>query len=832
MQAVRAKIEKGFENLTRKIYRNRFKTLFVMFLLIGYLGSLISNISIDTSTEEMLHKNDPSRIEYNKFKDQFGNSEYSIIMVKAPAIFTPEFLTKFKALHIELEESVPHLHEVTSLINVRSTRGDGDTLLVDDLLKDWPERNYNLNEIKSFAENNAFYVNNILSEDGHHTAIIVETRAETPESDGSDDGLDDFREDFSETADTPVENNDNIKMLPSLSPAENAFIKDTISTILKRYQAPDFIVSYTGGAVMVDAFNRETDINMQKFFLLTTLAIIIFLIALFRRVTGVFLPLFVVSSSTMSTMGIMVLSGTAISMMTTVIPAFLTAVGIADSIHVLAIFYRALQEGKTKEDAICYAMGHSGFAILMTSVTTAASLLSFSMAEIATIADMGIFAAIGVILALIYSIILLPALIAVIPVRFKPVEKEKKKSILMDKVLLFFANISTAHPGKIVVISVILTVVSVYYITDLKFASNIVNYFPDDYPTKVDLQTIEKQLNGTIAVEVIIDTEKQDGLHDPEILNRIEKLSDKIIQIKNDELHVGKITSIIDIVKETNQALHGNDRAFYKIPQEKAAVSQVLFMFENSGSDDLEEITDNQFKKTRITIKTKWADSVVYKSFIKDLEVMFKEEFSGRAKISITGISALLARTIPAAMHSMAKSYVIALVIITFFMLILVGDFKLGLLSMCPNLLPIIMVMGLIRVCGLTLDINTLFIGSIAIGLVVDDTIHFMYNFRKYYSLTGNSQKAIEETLLGTGRALLITSIVLCANFFTLLTGSLNNSKIFGLFTGLVIIFALLADFILAPALMTLATKKEQAANNNMESPVSAQLTVCENESA
>ena len=827
MKDIRAKIETGFERLTRVIYRNRLKTLVLMLMLIGYMGSQISNISIDTSTEEMLHKSDPSRIEYNKFKDQFGNSEYSIVLVEAPEIFTPVFLTKLKALHIELEDSVPHLHEITSLLNVRSTRGDGDTLLVDDLLKDWPERTYDLDEIKKFATNNAFYVNNILSENERYTAIIVENRAGITESSDDDDSLDGFGDDSEETVNDTVKTAGPLKMLPSLSPAENAFIKDTISTIIKKYQAQDFKVSYTGGAVMVDAFNRETDLNMKKFFLLTTFAIIVFLIALFRRVTGVFFPLFVVSSSTMSTMGIMVLSGTAISMMTTVIPAFLTAVGIADSIHVLAIFYRTYQEGKSKEDAICYAMGHSGFAILMTSVTTAASLLSFSFAEIATIADMGIFASIGVMLALVYTIILLPALIAIVPVRFKAVEKEKKKSIVMDRVLLFFANLSTTHPVKIVGICIMLTIVSVYYITDLKFASNIVNYFPDDHPAKIDLKTIEKQLNGTLAVEIIIDTKQADGVHDPIILNSIEKLSKKILQIQNDELHVGKVSSIIDIVKETNQALHGNDASYYKIPQEKKTVSQVLFMFENSGSDDLEEITDNQFSKARVTIKTKWADSVVYKHFIKDLETMFNQEFQGKATITVTGISALLARTIPAAMHSMAKSYIIALVIITFFMLILVGDIKLGLLSMFPNLLPIIMVMGLIRICGLDLDINTLFIGSIAIGLVVDDTIHFMYNFRKYYKLTGDSKKAIEETLLGTGRALLITSIVLCANFFTLLTGSLNNSKIFGLFTGLVIIFALLADFILAPALMTLATrKKKETATETIK------LDVCESKVA
>lgn len=808
MNNFRAKTEVFFEKLTDWIYRNRFKTLFLMLIFIGYLGSQISNISIDTSTEEMLHKSDPSRIEYNKFKDQFGNSEYSIIMVESPQIFSSSFLIKLKKLHQELEDSIPYLYEITSLLNARNTRGEGDTLLVDDLLKDWPERSYDLNQVKSIAEKNEFYRNYILSEDGKYTTILVETRAEISESGNTDDALEDFGSESEEPQYDDQTSPASAKFIPSLSPGQNALIKDTISLIIKKYQTPDFKISYTGGAVMVDAFNRETDNNMKKFFLLTTFAIVIFLVALFRRITGVFFPLFVVSSSTMSTMGIMVLSGTPISLMTTVIPAFLTAVGIADSIHVLAIFYRTYQEGKTKKEAICYAMGHSGFAIVMTSLTTAASLLSFSIAEIATIADMGIFASIGVILALLYTIILLPALVAIVPVKFKPIEKEKKKSLIMDKVLLFFANLSTTHPVKIVIICIFLTIVSAYYITDLKFASNIVNYFPDDYPAKIDLKTIEKQLNGTLSVEVLVDTEKEDGVHDPAILNSIEKLTAEIEKIQNEELHVGKVTSIVDIVKETNQALHGNNESFYRIPQEKNIVSQVLLMFENSGSDDLEKISDNQFRKTRITIKTKWADSVVYEYFVKDLENMFEEEFKGKAKVTVTGISALLARTIPAAMHSMMESYIIALCIITFFMLILVGDVKLGLLSMFPNLLPIIMVMGLIRMCGLNLDINTLFIGSIAIGLVVDDTIHFMYNFRKYYKQFGDSKKAIEETLLGTGRALLITSIVLCANFFTLITGSLNNSKIFGLFTGIVIILALLADFILAPALMTLATKK------------------------
>jgi len=185
---------------------------------------------------------------------------------------------------------------------------------------------------------------------------------------------------------------------------------------------------------------------------------------------------------------------------------------------------------------------------------------------------------------------------------------------------------------------------------------------------------------------------------------------------------------------------------------------------------------------------------------------MFQKEFNGRAETTVTGLVALLARTISAALVSMVESYIIAFIIITLLMLILLGDLKLGFLSMCPNLLPIIMVMGLIGFSGLKLDINTLFIGSIAIGLVVDDTIHFMYNYKKYYDLTGDAVTAINETLLGAGRAMLITSIVLSINFFILTTAQLNHTTRFGFFTGLVIVVALLSDFILAPALMMLAS--------------------------
>ena len=173
-----------------------------------------------------------------------------------------------------------------------------------------------------------------------------------------------------------------------------------------------------------------------------------------------------------------------------------------------------------------------------------------------------------------------------------------------------------------------------------------------------------------------------------------------------------------------------------------------------------------------------------------------------QASFHSTGLLALLARAISAAIYSMAKSYGIALIAITLMMVVMLGSLKLGLISMIPNLLPIIMTMGLMGWMDTPLDLNSLMIGSIAMGVVVDDTVHFMYNFQKYYDRKPDPTYAIRKTLTGTGRALLITSLVLCTGFFILLTASLNHLVRFGLFTGITILFALAADFLLVPALM------------------------------
>ncbi len=783
-----------FEDLGHWIYRHKIITLIITFSIVGVLTwQMITHLTIDTSSEAMLHDDDPHKIVYNNFKSQFGNSDIIYITIKPPDIFHPSFLIKLKSFHEDLENEVPYVREITSLINARNTYGDGDTLYVDDLLQGWPEKGTDLAVIKKLALNNLVYKNNILSDDGRMTALVIECEAFIGTED-DEKVLNGFEEN------APDE--EKHEKTSSLSAKENKMVVEAMETVISRYKSPEFSIAYTGGPVIATIYNRTTGEDTGQLALLANIIVIVFLTMLFRRISGVFLPVIIVTSSLFSTMGIMAFLDYSITLFSVVIPSFLVAVGIADSVHILAIFYRHFQQGAGKEEAITYALGHSGTAVLMTSLTTAAGLLSFSFSELSALAELGKIAAIGVILAFIYTMVMLPALVALIPIKQKQATQKRKGLELMDRLLQFCTDFSTTHYKKIIVVSFVMFIIFLFGLSKLSISHHTLTYFRDYMQVKHDVLLIEKVFKGSLVIEAVADTKKENGIYNPSILNRIDNIP-KILA-NNGKAHplVGKIFSINDILKETHQALHGNDPSFYKIPQDYKTIAQELFLFENSGSDDLERVVDSQFSKTRISIKIPWVDIVEIDAFVTELNQKLGRSFQNIAEITITGMSALMGRTISAAMHSMAKSYIIAFVVITLMMLVLVGNFKFGLLSMIPNLLPIMISMGLMGLIGIPLDMTALMIGSIAMGLVVDDTMHFMYNYEKYYSSTGNSYKAVQETLLGTGRAILITSLVLSANFFSLMTATLKNSVTFGFFTGLVILIAVVADFILAPALM------------------------------
>lgn len=798
MKNIRHRIEAGFARFAMQICRHRFKTLGIMLLLIAGLLSQLPRITIDTSTEGFLHDKDPALLAYNAFRDQFGRDEAIIIALKPKQVFDPVFLKTLKRLHQDLEDNVPFIDDITSLINARNTRGEENELIVEDLMEHWPETEAELAVIRDRAMANPMYRNMLLSADGTFTTIVI--RSYSQSSQGTEtDILDGF-----ETTAEPVSSTASKKYLTD---AENTRIVEAVRKVIANYQTDEIAIYLAGSPVFTNDIKRSMMGDMRKFMALAILAVSVALYVMFRRLTGVLLPLLIVILSLLSTVSLMAVTHTAIKVPTQILPSFILAVGVGTSVHILAIFFFRLRKKGDKEEAIVYAMGHSGLPILMTNATTAAGLMSFATADVAPIADLGFFAGIGILIAFIYTIVLLPALLAVIPLSSKKTEMLRKTNRIMDRFLGAVSRFSTTYPKGILLVTAVVILSSAIITTRIHFSHHPLHWFQPDNSIRVATEKIDEEMRGSLSLEIILDTGKQNGLYEPELLQRIDKACLDLEQFTSQDVFVGKVWSVTTILKEINQALNENRPEAYAVPRNRDLVAQEFLLFENSGSDDLEDFVDTQFSKARLIVKLPFKDAVKYNEFTEMIREYMESHFPD-VNYQITGMIALLARVINNSITSMAKSYVIALLVITFLMIILIGKVRIGLLSMIPNLAPILLTMSVIVVFGFPMDLFTMMVASIAIGLAVDDTIHFMHNFRRYYELTGDPAVAIAETLHTTGRAMLVTTVVLVIGFFIFTFASMQNLIRFGFLTGFTIIMALAADFFVAPALMMVFNPK------------------------
>jgi hypothetical protein len=309
------------------------------------------------------------------------------------------------------------------------------------------------------------------------------------------------------------------------------------------------------------------------------------------------------------------------------------------------------------------------------------------------------------------------------------------------------------------------------------------------------------------VIEVIVETGEENGLYDPELLNSFETLRQTNEKIYDGRWHISKTLSLNDVVKETHQALNENREEFYTIPQDRKLVAQELLLFENSGSEDLNDFVDPLFSTARITLRVPWMDAIGFPAKLDQLGAQLEELLPEGTSFEIVGLVPLMARTFLAMLESMARSYIIAIVIIVPLMILLIGNLLRGLLSMIPNLTPVILMLGYMGWSNTPVDGLTMMVGAIVLGLAVDDTIHFMHNFRRYYERCGDARQAIRETLETTGRALLVTSLVLSVGFFTFLGAYMTNVQLFGFLAGASIVVAFFANVILASSLMVLATR-------------------------
>jgi len=797
MSGWRQKTNDEVARVARYIVRRPWWVIAACMLFVVGLASQLPSIRFDTSTEGFLHDDDPALIAYNAFRDQFGRDDLIILALQPARIFDLEFLSTLRELHERLESDLPHLDEVTSLINARATRGSEDELLVEDLLEEWPAGPDALPPLEDWVLGNPTYRNLLISEDGRFTTIAIRTAAYSSEGAGADD-------DFAAGFDDDVKGGEGEAAASYLGDDEIGEVVAGVRAIVAEFRAPDFPIAMAGSPVAMDVVKRNMRHDMLLFVRLTILAIAVLLALVFRRASAVFLPLVVVVFSLVSTIGLMAACGAAIKLPTMVLPSFLLAVGVGDSVHILALFFRSLDSGADKREAIVSALEHSGLPVILTSVTTAGGLLSFAPTDLAPISDLGKFAPAGVMIALLLSLLLLPALLAVVPVRSRAVGASQggERRGWVDAVIGAAGDFATRKPWQVIGVWLLVLCVAGVGAARINFSHNPLTWLPASAPVRQATELIDHELRGSVSMEIVLTRAAENGWHDPEALRRLERFSRQAETYQDGEFFVGRAFSLVDVLKEIHKALNANDSRYYDVPGDRELIAQEFLLFENSGSDDLEDLVDSQFRQVRLSLKGPWLDAGSYAGALKDLESLLRDGFGDGTDIVMTGIVPLLTRTMYAVQIGIAQSYGIAFVVITLLMMLLIGSVSLGFVAMVPNLAPILCALGLMGWLDLPLDTFTMLIGSIALGLAVDDTIHFMHGYRRYMEAGCDSRTAIHRTLDSAGRAMLLTTLVLSTGFLIFTLSAMSNIFNFGMLTAFAIAVALLADFLLAPALM------------------------------
>jgi hypothetical protein len=401
---------------------------------------------------------------------------------------------------------------------------------------------------------------------------------------------------------------------------------------------------------------------------------------------------------------------------------------------------------------------------------------------------------------------LLPALIGILSIRRRVDGRDAATGL--ERLLVWTGDLAHRRPLHVLGGGAAILAVSIFGIANLEFAHDPISWFPEDDPIRRAVELIDEEMRGSTTTEIQIETGRENGLYDPDVLRRIDVAATKASAIAREPIYVGQAISLVDIVKETHQALNANDPAYYAIPDTRRLVAQELLLFENSGSDDLESIIDGQFSMARLSLRLPMADAVLYRSFLKDLDAHLERTLGDELRFTLTGLAVIQVRAFTALTESMARSYLIALLVITPLMIVLIRDLRLSLISMVPNLFPVFVTLGAMGVLGISLDASTIMIGSMIIGLAVDDTIHFLHRFRREFELTGDTREAIRGTMVTTGSALFFTSLVLGTGFAVMgWMGNLTNTIHFGYLSAFGIIVAFAGDALLTPALISLTAR-------------------------
>jgi predicted RND superfamily exporter protein len=781
-------LNEAFARIAGWSFDHRWIVLALSAVLLFVSIVLAGRTRIDNSYEAYFDPDDPIYQAYLNYRDDFGSDEVSYLMYEVPdAEYGPwdlEVMGKIAQLTRALEDEVPFIYEVTSLTNAELIEGVPGGLEINELWDEPPQTQEELLEYRERFLNKPLYVGGLLNEDAHYGAISIKMDRT------STDPLEDIRLDP-----------DGGDGLGNLYPQVTG---EKVEEIIARPEYAGIRFYHSGDVPLNYLYNRIIEREGGFLPLISSGVIGLILAFFFRSFIGVAGPLVIIQLSVIVAVAVVGLLGWRLDLMFGSVPNLLTAVAVAHSVHILSEFRLLFAELGDRREALVRTLYLVGAPCLLTSLTTGVGFLSLIVSPIAGISHMAVYSAVGVIAAFLLSITLLTVLLSF--GRRTPrqrtidrVQVTSKGGEAMKHLLVAIAGFVIRQRGPILVGFGVLLVVSIAGITRLSVDSNWLLDFSERVKLKAATAKIDDVMGGMANLVYVFDTGEQDGIKDPAVLREIERVQQKA---EEQDYLVKKSYSIVDILKDLNQALHDGDPAWYRLPETREEVAQYLILYEGSGGDEVEEYVTLDFARANLELRLRITNTSYTAKLVDAIDAYLAEAPVVHSELRMTGIGALWLKLLDYITVSQVNGFLLAFSVIAVMMMFIFGSVKTGLISMAPNLAPVFLTLGAMGWLGVPLDYSKLMIATVAIGIAVDDTIHLVSRYHHEFRLCGDYRKALIEAMSDVGRALLITSAALVCGFLVFLLSVLDAKANFGILLASTIVAALIADFLLMPALV------------------------------
>ncbi|MGI0528935.1 efflux RND transporter permease subunit [Treponema socranskii] len=774
-------INKAFRKFGEIQVKFRWLFLLAMFVITAVGLSGLRKFVAEDLQEDWFGDKEKIKLATDRFEETFGNEDVITVLVQTKDVFDSDVLNMIDRLGNEMMETIPYARDVMSVVEVSVAKGTDDGMQVvtpfEDGIPDThtAEGKAEMESIKKFLLSREAIANKLVSEDATETWVILYLYGYGEEDNKARTGMYKAGRAAHKLLEDPKWQSDKWNLICAGTPYTECEESDVMRKEMSRNLISGFI------------------------------AMIICLILFVRSLRGLIVPLFSTVGGIGVVFGFMSYFGIVADQNMMTIPILLgMALSVGYSIHYINSFKLHFRQTGIRKESVIMSVEETGWPLFFTALTTIASLISFALVDIGPLKWLGLTSSATVLVVFLYAIILIPVLLSFGKDKKKEESATTQKVTKADLAFESFGKRVLKHSKAVLIVGFAMIVVFIPGIFKIRVTLDYIEMLGLKIPYIARLAKLQDtQLGSVYSYKILIEYPDVDEFKKPERMFALEKLENTLGNLSLTRKSNGKprVKSVLDIVKETNRMLNGDDPAYYSIPDDEDLLTQELFLYEITGGSRLYDWLNADYNMAYVNVNLATYDSSQIASNIADAEKAAEELFPG-AEVSAIGAVAEFAEMNGKIVRGELKSFAGSFIMIAAMLILVFMSIRTGLIGMIPNITPVIILAGIMGYFRFQLDMMTMTIMPMILGIAVDDTIHFINHVKYYYEVHGNYKDAILRTYLEIGKTMCMTTVIICAMFLIYAFSPMNTMHRIGMLSIIGLTTALAADYLMTPVLI------------------------------